>query len=330
MRPFAPLVVLVSCLAAAAAAEPLSPAELEKRIDEYVSPFVADGHLSGTLLVARGGDVVYENSWGMANYELGVPNTPTTRFCVASITKPMTIALVCRLAEQGKMLPDQTISSWLPGFPRADEITVSHLLNHRACIPHRVTTATEETMPRTAADMVELARNAEMLPHEPGEESVYSSAGFSVLARVCELAGEMSYADALDSLLFRPAGMTHSGHYDSRAVVPDRASTADFELRLLGLYVRERRNREPDFDMQGFARAYAVMAAQRATKILGIFARLDKRDGKAGLSGASAADRGLSRPQSRPSGAHPPAPLAPGAPAASRERGGSGRRRGLT
>jgi N-acetylmuramate 1-kinase len=30
----------------------------------------------------------------------------------------------------------------------------------------------------------------------------------------------------------------------------------------------------------GFARAYAIMGAQRATKVLGIFARLDKRDGK--------------------------------------------------
>ena len=32
--------------------------------------------------------------------------------------------------------------------------------------------------------------------------------------------------------------------------------------------------------MTGFATAYAIMAAQRATKVLGIFARLDKRDGK--------------------------------------------------
>jgi len=33
-------------------------------------------------------------------------------------------------------------------------------------------------------------------------------------------------------------------------------------------------------DMAAFARLYAIMGAQRATKILGIFARLDKRDGK--------------------------------------------------
>ncbi|WP_311276673.1 tRNA (adenosine(37)-N6)-threonylcarbamoyltransferase complex ATPase subunit type 1 TsaE [Methylobacterium sp. WCS2018Hpa-22] len=81
--------------------------------------------------------------------------------------------------------------------------------------------------------------------------------------------------DFQDAVLGHPA-------YDLASLLQDARvdATADFELRLLGLYVRERRNREPDFDMQGFARAYAVMAAQRATKILGIFARLDKRDGK--------------------------------------------------
>ena len=44
--------------------------------------------------------------------------------------------------------------------------------------------------------------------------------------------------------------------------------------------MRERRAREPAFDMGAFATAYALLAAQRATKILGIFARLHQRDGK--------------------------------------------------
>ena len=83
--------------------------------------------------------------------------------------------------------------------------------------------------------------------------------------------------DFQDAVLGHPA-------YDVASLLQDARvdASADFELRLLGLYVRERRNREPDFDMQGFARAYAVIAAQRATKILGIFARLDWRDGKPG------------------------------------------------
>ncbi|GJE57269.1 MULTISPECIES: tRNA (adenosine(37)-N6)-threonylcarbamoyltransferase complex ATPase subunit type 1 TsaE [Methylobacterium] len=83
--------------------------------------------------------------------------------------------------------------------------------------------------------------------------------------------------DFQDAVLGHPA-------YDLASLLQDARvdASADFELRLLGLYIRERRARDQDFDMQAFARAYAVLAAQRATKILGIFARLDKRDGKPG------------------------------------------------
>ncbi|MEE7477317.1 tRNA (adenosine(37)-N6)-threonylcarbamoyltransferase complex ATPase subunit type 1 TsaE [Methylobacterium hispanicum] len=82
---------------------------------------------------------------------------------------------------------------------------------------------------------------------------------------------------------FQDAVMGHPA-YDVASLLQDARvdASAEFELRLLGLYARERRAREPNFDVTAFATAYALLAAQRATKILGIFARLDKRDGKPG------------------------------------------------
>ncbi len=62
---------------------------------------------------------------------------------------------------------------------------------------------------------------------------------------------------------------------DARVDVPEA-----MEMALLGRYVRTRLSAGPDFDTAGFMRIYATLAAQRATKILGIFARLDRRDGK--------------------------------------------------
>ncbi len=62
---------------------------------------------------------------------------------------------------------------------------------------------------------------------------------------------------------------------DARLTVPE-----ELELQLLSRYAAARRADDPAFDMAAFARLYAIMGAQRATKILGIFARLDKRDGK--------------------------------------------------
>jgi aminoglycoside/choline kinase family phosphotransferase len=62
---------------------------------------------------------------------------------------------------------------------------------------------------------------------------------------------------------------------DARVDVPDT-----IELALLGRYLRRRRAADPDFDGAQFIKIYVTLAAQRASKILGIFARLDLRDGK--------------------------------------------------
>ena len=55
---------------------------------------------------------------------------------------------------------------------------------------------------------------------------------------------------------------------------------ADLEMRLMAFYVRLRTEKDPGFDVAAFTEAYAMMGAQRATKILGLFTRLDRRDGK--------------------------------------------------
>lgn len=54
----------------------------------------------------------------------------------------------------------------------------------------------------------------------------------------------------------------------------------DLESALLARYAAGRRANDPRFDREAFTQLYATLAAQRATKILGIFARLDRRDGK--------------------------------------------------
>ena len=62
---------------------------------------------------------------------------------------------------------------------------------------------------------------------------------------------------------------------DARVDVPD-----ELEVTLLSRYVQKRREADPDFDPPAFIKSYATLAAQRASKILGIFARLNQRDGK--------------------------------------------------
>ena len=81
--------------------------------------------------------------------------------------------------------------------------------------------------------------------------------------------------DFQDALIGPAAYDVASLLQDARVDVPE-----DMEMALLGRYVRARRSDDPRFDVAGFSQLYATLAAQRATKILGIFARLDRRDGK--------------------------------------------------
>jgi tRNA threonylcarbamoyl adenosine modification protein YjeE len=84
--------------------------------------------------------------------------------------------------------------------------------------------------------------------------------------------GILDFQDAL----MGPAGYDLASLLqDARIDVPEQT-----ELALLTRYVRARRLNDPEFDHTEFIKMYVTLAAQRASKILGIFARLDMRDSK--------------------------------------------------
>jgi N-acetylmuramate 1-kinase len=81
--------------------------------------------------------------------------------------------------------------------------------------------------------------------------------------------------DFQDALIGPTAYDVASLLQDARVDIPET-----MEVALLSQYVRARHGSDEEFDAASFTRIYATLAAQRATKILGIFARLDQRDGK--------------------------------------------------
>jgi len=81
--------------------------------------------------------------------------------------------------------------------------------------------------------------------------------------------------DFQDALMGPPSYDLASLLQDARVDVPEGT-----ELALLGRYIQGRHAVQPEFDGPAFIKSYVTLAAQRASKILGIFARLDARDGK--------------------------------------------------
>jgi CubicO group peptidase (beta-lactamase class C family) len=207
--------------ATTATASAVDVGRLTSDVNAWLKPLVDGGHVAGTLLVAKDSRVLFERSYGLADRERKIAATPKTRFCVASITKPMTQILAIQLIQEKKLGLKDTLRRWIPEFPRGGEITIEHLLRHRAGIPHRVTEKEEESRPTTAADVVRYAARHPLM-FEPDEKSSYSSGGYSVLARVLELASGKSYGDLVEERIFRRLSMARSVHPDHRFPVAER------------------------------------------------------------------------------------------------------------
>ena len=201
--------------------------ELGAAIDGWAAAGVEAEHLSGSLLVAHGGEVVVERHWGWANREHRVSCGPTTRYCIASISKPVTGAIAIRLGEQERLALTDTLDRFAPEFPRGSEITVEMLLRHRAGIPHRPVDIPDRMAPRTAAEVLAAAAD-EPLTFDPGSDSSYSTGGYSVLARVLEIAGGADYGALVAREIAGPAGLTVTSDPNDREVLPGRATSYVF------------------------------------------------------------------------------------------------------
>jgi len=64
--------------------------DLTRKINDYMDALVKTGWFNGSILIARNGKVVASRGYGMANFELDVPNRPQTKIRLGSITKQFT------------------------------------------------------------------------------------------------------------------------------------------------------------------------------------------------------------------------------------------------
>src|SRR5271168_5034945 len=80
---------------------PLARADdLTPKFVDYMDASVKVDHFSGSVLVARDGEILFTKGYGLANREHNVPNTPETKFRLGSITKQFTAMAIMILVEQ--------------------------------------------------------------------------------------------------------------------------------------------------------------------------------------------------------------------------------------
>jgi CubicO group peptidase (beta-lactamase class C family) len=197
------------------------------RMDKVVQSYAANLQFMGSVLVARGSEVLFTKGYGSANLEWDIPNSPATKFRLGSITKQFTAASVLLLEERGKLLISDPVKKHLPDAPAAwDKITLFHLLTHTSGIPNFTSLpdyATLEPLATTAEQSVARFRDRP-LDFEPGATWSYSNSGYVLLGYLIEKISGGSYEKFVRENIFIPLGMTDSGYDSNSAIIPHRAS----------------------------------------------------------------------------------------------------------
>jgi CubicO group peptidase (beta-lactamase class C family) len=197
------------------------------RLAEYMNALAAQGRFSGAVLVAREGKVVFSRAYGMANYELGVPNTTETKFRIGSMTKPFTATAVMLLQERGKLSVGDSICKYVSDCPAAwQPITLRHLLSHTSGLAKQDKAADylkTAMLPMTVAQLIEGLKNRPP-DFKPGERFDYNNNGYVLLGHVIERASGRSYEAFMRENLFAPLGMNDTGYDRHEPVIKNRAA----------------------------------------------------------------------------------------------------------
>jgi CubicO group peptidase (beta-lactamase class C family) len=221
--------VLLACvtLAASELFASVPPSSLETQIDSYVQPYVDGNNFSGSILIARQGKILLNKGYGMADYELSVPNTPQTRFHLASLSKSFTAAAIMILEDQGKLSVQDPLKKFIPDYPNGDRITIHHLLTHHSGIPNVNNFpeyATKSLSPMSLDEIIRMFKD-KPLEFEPGARYRYSNSNYNLLAFIIEKVSGKRYGDFLGQFIFGPLGMKDTGNDDGLdALISGRAS----------------------------------------------------------------------------------------------------------
>jgi len=210
--------VLLRAIAFAVLAHSSSAQAPSLRFQRVVQPYVDAQMFMGSVLVAENGKIIFSKSYGMADLEWSVPNSPTTRFNIASMTKQFTAASILLLEDRGKLKTDDLVKKYLPDAPASwDKITIYHLLTHTSGIPNDAAKYEPGTPDK-------LVFNDRPLNSQPGEQWVYTNLGYIVLGYLLERISGQTYEEFVRENIFKPLGMNDSGLMSFVSILPRRAS----------------------------------------------------------------------------------------------------------
>jgi CubicO group peptidase (beta-lactamase class C family) len=206
---------------------PVDDAALAKEVKAYLEQSASADAFSGVVLIAKNGQPILKQAYGMADKINNTPNNVDTKFDLGSMNKMFTAVAIVQLVERGKLSFNDTVGKLLPDFPNkavAEKVTIHQLLTHTSGMGSYFNPAFAASLNtlKTVADYLPLFAN-DPLAFEPGAKWQYSNSGFVVLGLIIEKVSGQSNYDYVKEHIFKPAGMTNTDSYERDKDVPNLA-----------------------------------------------------------------------------------------------------------
>ncbi len=185
----------------------------EVLVDALFTDAITGDSPGAAVLVAQNGKIIYQKGFGFANLENRVPVTLETKFRIGSITKQFTAAAILKLQEAGLLSVQDTLSKFIPDYPRGNEVTIHHLLTHTSGIhsytdkPNFLQTVTVETKPES---LIASFKN-DKYDFDPGTQWRYNNSAYFLLGYLVAKTANESYDDYLKKNFFVPLNMRDTG-----------------------------------------------------------------------------------------------------------------------
>ncbi len=170
--------------------------------DTVLAGAVTSGQLRAAVIYVRDGNHFYKRAFGDAT-------SVDASFLLGSITKPIAVAAVMTLFDQGKFGLDDFVTKYVPEFKGdgKDRVTIRHLLTHVSGLPDQLPENAD--LRRSHAPLADFVKGVMRVPlhFEPGTRYEYSSMAILLAAEIAQRISGIEFKEFVDKAVLQPLGM---------------------------------------------------------------------------------------------------------------------------
>ena len=189
----------------------VSAQTITEKLDTFMSAAFKAHEFNGVVLVARNDSILLSKGYGWRNLENKIPHDANSIFQVGSVTKTFTATLILFLQEYRKLDINEYVGKYFPEYKYAGKIKIKNLLTHTSGIFNYTSDKLYDPQKSFSQQDFWTIINNKPLEFEPDSKYEYSNANYFLLGLLIEKITGKSWEQNIKEIIFKKAGMKHSG-----------------------------------------------------------------------------------------------------------------------